>query len=276
MDNYIYNAAIWLQMHASAESLTILSFLFCSGVILVLLRSYGAMGLYVYNALAIIVANIQVLRFTVYNTYDGPVALGTVLFTTTFLVNDLLSEHYGKEAASKCVSLGFWVQIVMVVWMVLTLGHPLVPLSGEPSPALLEAQISYEAMVQLFTPSLRMLMASLIAYWFSQWLDVFIFSKLRTMTGGRHVWLRQNASMIISGFIDTALFSILAWRWFSHTPVSWMDLWMTFILSAQFIRILLNLAATPLMYLSFRCLEPSYRKISSSASTITSSASSKG
>jgi len=257
MDNYIYNSAIWLQLHASAEGLTLLTFLFCSFAILALLRFYGAMGLYVYNALALVVANIQVLRFTVYENYDGPVALGTVLFTTTFFVNDLLSEHYGRETAAKCVNLGFWVQILMVIWMLLTLAHPVVPLTGNPEPSLLEAQLSYEAMMQLFTPSLRILTASLIAYWCSQWLDVLIFAKLRVATQGRYLWLRQNVSMIIAGFMDTALFSILAWRWFSETPVAWYELWMAYVVSAQVIRLLLNLAATPLMYLSYRCISPS-------------------
>lgn len=249
MDHYIRDTVLWLQMHASSELLTIITFAVCSVAILSLLRFYGVLGLYVYNALALVVANIQVLRLTTYQNFAEPVALGTVLFTTTFFVNDLLSEHYGPAVAKKCVNIGFWVQLLMVIWMVLTLGYPIVA-----SADIHAVDSINEAMMHLFTPSLRIFVASIIAYWCSQWLDVFIFAKLRVITGGRLLWLRQNASMLVAGFVDTFIFSALAWRWFSETPYTWLELFATFIISAQVIRIFINLAATPLMYFSYRCI----------------------
>lgn len=258
MDSFILNLVTWLQLHVSAEILTIIFFLICSLAILALLRFYGLSGLYVYNALALVVANIQVLRLTVFNNFTEPVALGTVLFTTTFFVNDLISEHYGPKEAARCVIMGFWIQILMIVWMVLTIGHPLVPITDPSNATLLDAQHSHEAMMQLFSPSLRIVVASLIAYWCSQWLDVLIFAKIRQVTGNRYLWLRQNASMLIGGLIDTILFSVLAWRWFNANAISWYDLFMTFILSAQLLRLFLNLAATPLMYLSYFCIRKSH------------------
>jgi queuosine precursor transporter len=254
MDNLIQNLVIWLQSHASAELLTLATFAICAIVILALLRFYGAIGLYVYNAIALVVANIQVLRLTSFEHFSEPVALGTVLFTTTFFVNDLLSEHYGPKVAAKCVNLGFIVQILMTLFMILTIAHPLVPIQETSPPALMTAHHAHEAMMQLFTPSLRIIIASLIAYWISQWLDVLIFARLRVITQGRFLWLRQNVSMIVGGFIDTVIFSVLAWRWMSHTPVPWFELFMTYIISAQLIRLVLNLGSTPLMYLSYFCL----------------------
>lgn len=248
MDHYIQDIILWLQTHASAEILTVGTFAVCGVAILYLLRFYGALGLYVYNVLALVVANIQVLRMTTYTGFSAPVALGTVLYTTTYFVNDLLSEHYGPKAALKCVNLGFWVQILMIVWMVLTLGHPIVIFEG---PNAVDSM--HEAMMQIFTPSLRLFIASIAAYWVSQSLDVHIFAKVRTVTQGRFLWLRQNASMWVAGFIDNFIFSALAWRWLSETPYSWWEVWVMFILSAQVIRIILNLAATPLMYLSYKC-----------------------
>lgn len=249
MDHYIRDTVFWLQVHTSAELLAIITFIACGISILALFRSYGAAGLYVYNALALVVANIQVLRLTTYQSFTEPVALGTVLFTTTFFVNDLLSEHYGPEVAKKCVNIGFWVQLLMVIWMVLTLGHPIVP-----SIDMSTVDPIHEAMMELFTPSLRIFIASIIAYWCSQWLDVFVFAKLRVVTAGRLLWLRQNVSMLVAGFVDTFIFSALAWREFSDTPYTWFELFATFIISAQIIRIFINLAATPLIYISYRCM----------------------
>jgi len=250
VDHIIRDIVLWLQLHASAELLTIITFVVCAIAILCLLRFYGIVGLYVYNVLALIVANIQVLRLTTFESFAEPVALGTVLFSTTFFVNDLLSEHYGPKMATKCVNIGFWVQLLMILWMVLTLGHPLASIGVDTG----TGDSMQEALMQLFTPSLRIFVASIIAYWCSQWLDVFIFAKLRVLTGGRLLWLRQNASMFVAGFVDTLIFSALAWRWFSETPYSWGELFVTFIISAQVIRLFINLAATPFMYFSYRCI----------------------
>ena len=54
MDSWIRESIYWLQLHSSAEVLTILLFLVCAVTILALLKFYGAFGLYVYNSLAIV------------------------------------------------------------------------------------------------------------------------------------------------------------------------------------------------------------------------------
>ncbi len=262
IDSHALNMILWLQENSSAELLTVATFLVCCVAILSLLRYFGAMGLYVYNALAIVFANIQVLKLTIFNSFSEPVALGTVLFTTTFFVNDLLTEHYGPKTAKKSIALNFWIQILMVIWVLLTLGHPVVPAISNSIEAtglvkseftyLIDSDLNHQAMMQLFTPSFRLLISSLIAFWCSQWIDVLIFSKLRNVTQGRFLWLRQNVSMLMAGFLDTLIFSVLAWRWLSDSPVSWFELFATFIISAQIIRVILNVAATPIMYLSYR------------------------
>ena len=144
----------------------------------------------------------------------------------------------------------------MVLWMVLTLAHPLVPMSLNEllNPTWVDAAHSHQAMMQLFVPSLRILAASLFAYLCSQWLDIILFNKIREITSGRFLWLRQTSSMLISGFLDTVIFSVLAWQLLSFNSMSWFELFMTFILSSQIIRVFLNFAATPFMYLSYLCL----------------------
>jgi len=81
VDHIIRDIVLWLQLHASEELLTIITFVVCAIAILCLLRFYGIVGLYVYNVLALIVANIQVLRLTTFESFAEPVALGTVLFS---------------------------------------------------------------------------------------------------------------------------------------------------------------------------------------------------
>jgi uncharacterized integral membrane protein (TIGR00697 family) len=251
MDTFIRESIFWLQGHLSAEALTLWLFLVCVVAILALFRTYGVFGLYVYNALAIIFANIQVLRFTQYANFSEPVALGTVIFTTTYFVNDLITEHYGIEYAKKSVTLSFWTQILVILWMLLALGHPLPAADISTSEALSTAHSNYTAMLQLFTPSSRILIASLAAYICSQWLDILIFNRLSIMTKKKFVWFRQNAAMFVSGIVDTFIFSFLAWMLLSETSISWSELFFGYVLSSQVIRVILNISFTPFMYMSY-------------------------
>lgn len=251
MDGVVQEFILWLQVHNTSEALTGWTFVLCAVAILGLFRYFGVFGLYVYNALAITFANIQVLHLAQYTSFAEPVALGTVLFTTTFFVNDVISEHYGADYAKKSVILGFWIQLLILAWMMLALGHQLPGLEGA-SPAIHEAHDNYLAMLRLFTPSLRILVASLVSYLCSQWIDILIFNRIRTMTDGKLLWVRQNVAMFASGLLDTFLFSFMAWMLFSDVKISWHELIFTYVLSAQVVRIILNISFTPLMYISYR------------------------
>ena len=63
--------------------------------------------MYVYTVLAIIVANIQVLKIVNFPFFENPIALGTILFSTTFLTTDILTEYYGVKSARKNILIGF-------------------------------------------------------------------------------------------------------------------------------------------------------------------------
>ena len=82
-------------------------FLFISfSAVLLFLRLFGEVGLYVYTVIVIIVANIQVLKAVKFSFFHESVALGTVLFASTFLCTDILAEHYGVKKARKNVLIG--------------------------------------------------------------------------------------------------------------------------------------------------------------------------
>ncbi len=60
------------------ELLLLFQALFCFGTILVMVRLFGAPGLYLYIATAVIAANVEVLKAVQFGFYDHPVAMGTV------------------------------------------------------------------------------------------------------------------------------------------------------------------------------------------------------
>ena len=81
---------------------------FCFTVILFFLKIFGEIGIYVYSVIAIIVANIQLLKLVKFSFFLDPIPLGTALFASTFLCTDILAEHYGASKARKNVLLGFF------------------------------------------------------------------------------------------------------------------------------------------------------------------------
>ena len=137
---------------------------FCFSSILVFLKLFDYVGLYVYSALAVIIGNIQVLKTVDFFYSPEPVALGTVLFASTFLCTDILSEHFGKEKAKKNVLIGFISFLFMTIIMLITIGFK--PSSND---------WAQESLANVFTPMSRFFIASMIAYIISQYFDIWIY-----------------------------------------------------------------------------------------------------
>lgn len=231
------------------EFVWLLLLIVCFSAVLILSRLFGEAGLVAYVVVALLGANIQVLKQVQFSVYDDPVALGTILFASTYLATDILTEHYGRAAARRAVLIGFACFALWTVLMVLTLGFaPLTPeQAGE---GLAWALPMNGAMTELFTPVTAFFVAGMLAYLTSQYHDIWLYSLLRRLTGGRHLWLRNNASTWISALIDNTIFSVLAWVVFAPEPLDFTTLVFTFILGTYLLRIVVAFVDTPFVYLA--------------------------
>ncbi len=212
---------------------------FCFLSILVFLKLFGYVGLYVYSALAVIIGNIQVLKTVDFFYSPEPVALGTVLFASTFLCTDILSEHYGKEKAKKNVLIGFVGFLFVTIIMLITIGF-------KPS----ANDWSQESLSNVFTPMSRFFIASMIAYLISQYFDVWIYNAIKNVTKSRFLWLRNNLSTILSSLLDNTVFSLLAWIVLNPDPETLYNVIMIYIFGTYILRILIALIDTPFIYFS--------------------------
>lgn len=231
------------------ELVLVLEAVLCFSAILGMARWFGAAGLYAYIVVAILGANIQVLKAVQFSLYGHPVALGTILFASTYLATDILAEHYGRAAAQRGVMIGFAAFLLWTAVTVLTLGYaPLTAAqAGEEMAWALPMQ---EHLSALFTPVPALFAAGMISYLISQTHDVWAFHRIRALTGSRHLWLRNNASTIVSSLIDNVVFSVLAWVVFAADPIGWEPLVFTYILGTYWLRLAVALADTPFMYLA--------------------------
>ena len=243
-----------LISNQNTEVVWFIMLLLCFISILVFLRLFGYVGLYVYSAIAIIAANIQVLKQANFNFFSSinekiipfyepsPIALGTILFASTFLCTDILSEYYGKEKARKNVLIGFCSFFLMTILMLVTIG--IQPAEDE------WVSMVQESLAILFTPMTSIFVASMIAYLISQYFDIWFFSYLKTVSSNKLLWLRNNVSTAVSSLIDNTIFSIFAWIILNPNPFPLSDVIMTFILGVYLLRVFIALLDTPFIYLA--------------------------
>jgi len=254
MDTQLILPLIITLQNAPAEIVSALLLVICTLSMLILFRRFGAYGLYLYNIVAILASNIQVLRGVQFSMSTEPVALGTVVFSTTYLCSDILTEHYGSASAKKGVWYCFSAQILMTFFMILAVSHPPLQISITSTPEAKQMILAERAMQLLFTPSPRLLLASLLAFAISQFNDIWIFQYLNKRSQGKWLWLRTSVSTLISAGVDTTLFSVLAWIILSPQPITLHSLIFTYILGTFITRALIGFVSTPVLYLSYLAL----------------------
>ena len=147
----------------------------------------------------------------------GPLALavGVLPYPLTFLCTDLISELYGRKRANWVVWTGLWVNLMMIGLMWLGQAMPAVP-SDQQAPwqvLHLGQQVhlpdgsSVSGPTELFTLiyacTAGAVVASMIAYMAAQFCDVYLFHFWKRLTKGKHLWLRNNGSTLISQLVDS-------------------------------------------------------------------------
>ena len=163
-------------------------------------------------------------------TFIVPVAV--IAYAITFPITDVAGEVWGKEAANRIVRVGFVAQVFVLILYLL----------GWPLPALKpEMQEIYNT---VFGLQPRIVLASLTAYLVSQHHDVWAFHFWKKVTKGRHLWLRNNASTVVSQLIDSSIFITLAFYGVFPDPVVF-----SMIITQWLVKVGIALMDTPFVYL---------------------------
>jgi len=219
-------------------------FIFSIVALLTFFRFFGESGLLTYIALSALIANIQALKAVQFPFFPEPIALGTVVFTSIFLCSDVLNEFYGADSAKKGVQLSFCGYLMATIILLLTAGYKPLPSSD------LLMSTAHTHIQALFTPAPAIFCASLIAYYTSQYIDIFCFRFLHKKTNGELLWLRTIVSTVIAVIWDNTLFAILAWFVFAPNPYDITTIWYTYIVSIGIFRIILSILYAPFIYLA--------------------------
>jgi len=219
----LYNSALWFGF-------LILNLI----VVVVVYRYFGKAGLYMVIVASVITANIQVLKTV--RLFGLISTLGNVIYGCVFLATDILSEVYGKKSAQRGVWLGFAGMVLVTVWMQISLIF--IPDASD---------FAQESLETIFGIMPRIMAGSILAYLLSQHHDVLAFHYWKNKTEGRFLWLRNNASTMVSQIIDTVAFSLVAlWGVFE------IDVWWQILLTTYLMKWIVAVVDTPFIYLAKR------------------------
>lgn len=204
------------------------------GLLLFVKKVFGKEGVIAWVGFATILANVITAKNAV--IYGFSTAIGSVMFASTFLATDILSECYSEKDAKKAVYLGLFSSVLLIISTQIALRY--VP-----------SDIDYanDAMSLLFSMNLRISLSSMLMYFIANMADIYIFNKLKEKMNGKQMWLRNNVSTILCNCLENFGFIGLAFWGMYNLPTIIM---ISF--STSVIELIVALLDTPFLYMAKR------------------------
>lgn len=173
---------------------------------------FGLAALFVTLLVLTNIVGIKLFRAPFFPDVALPASI--VCYPLTFLVTDVVSEFYGQKRADFLVLLGFGMSIVaLVVLQVSTNTVPHPAWAGGDLPFYDDAAGYQQAFESVFSINGTLLFASMSAYLSAQLIDNRLFHFWKRVTKGKHLWLRNNGSTMLSQLVDTLVVGCILYYW---------------------------------------------------------------
>ena len=223
------------QLRFGVNELLWLSYLILNFTAVVLTyRFWGKGGLLSVVPLSIVLANIQVGKLMTLFGFDS-ITMGNIAFGGIYLASDILTENEGKHYSRKVVSLGFAAMLFTTFIMQIVLKINVSP--DDKMQGALSAVFG-------FMP--RLAISSVCGFAVSQSFDIWSYQFIRKFRPSyRDIWIRNNASTMISQILDNIVFSFLAFT--GKYPLKTV---IGIIFSTYLLKIVISLLDTPFVYIA--------------------------
>lgn len=181
------------------EILLIISLILTYGGVVLAYAIFGVYGLVIFCVFATIVANIEVSILV--DAFGITQTLGNILFASTFLLTDALSEIKGKQIAKQAIGVSIFFSIIFLIFTQMWILYTPIDIAFSAS------------LQQVFSQTPRIIIVSLLVFVFASYLDVWLYHWWWSITTkifhskDRGLWIRNNGSTLISQFFNTCLFT---------------------------------------------------------------------
>ncbi|MCR9260941.1 MAG: queuosine precursor transporter [Pseudomonadaceae bacterium] len=227
-------------------------FLILSGIFLGTLALLNVLGISRFVDLSFNVFGLQIPMV---------VAVGVLPYPVTFMCTDLISELFGEKKARDMV----WVGLLLNLWVIFLLwlggalpGFEIIdPATGGP---MLDEAGRLPVFYEIRELAFGAVAASMLAYLIAQFVDVRLFHFWKKLTAGKHLWLRNNASTMVSQIVDTTAVILITHFYAQALPINdgepiWPQLFV-FIASGYVFKLVVAAADTGPIYLAVKYLRP--------------------
>ena len=162
-------------------------------------------------------------------------SIGIILWPVIFLLTDLINEYYGKDGVRKLTYIT--VGLISFTYILLSVALKIPATSFSP--------VSDDNFRTVFGQSQWIIVGSIVAFLFSQLIDVYVFWAFKKVTGDKHIWLRATGSTMVSQLVDTFVVQFIAFV----LPGKWaFDDFLTNASWGYAFKLLVALALIPLIY----------------------------
>lgn len=210
--------------------LGIIGIILCFGIVVGVEKIFKKEGLYSWIIFAMITANILVSKQI--NIFNLQATLGNILFASTFLATDIMSEKYSTKESKKAINIG----ILFVIIFTITTQFSLL---FKPN----ELDMVNDSLKNIFSFNLRINISSIVMCYLANLLDIFIFEKIKKKTN--KLWVRNNIATIISNCLENYFFTILAFLGiYDITTI------LSIATTTTILEIIIAICDTPFLYLS--------------------------
>ncbi|WKN41587.1 queuosine precursor transporter [Tunicatimonas pelagia] len=184
---------------------------------------------------------------------DFNLSAGVVLWPIVFITTDIINEYYGKNGVRKIsfLTAGF----IAYAFVAIAITTSLAPADFWLDVNREDAQgnpfnIDF-AFNQVYRQGMGIIVGSLAAFLLGQLLDVFVFQKLRRITGGNRIWLRATGSTLVSQLIDSYLVLFIAFYLLAPAGTRWSISQVVAVGIVNYsYKFIIAIAITPLLYVA--------------------------
>src|SRR3989344_1531168 len=194
-----------------------------------------ALTIYLTSLFAANTLGLKIMPFV----FNSHLSVAVFSFPIVFLMTDVIGEVYGKKIAKLFVLSGFISIAVFLAYSFISLA---VPWSAD-------GEWAREGYNTIFGISVRMSIASLVAFLIGEYQDVFTFFFLKAKIGAKLFWLRSLLSNLWSQFLDSIIFMTIAFAGIYPTKTL-----ISIIVTLWLYKVLMGLLYTPLSYLGIKLL----------------------
>lgn len=142
------------------------------------------------------------------NRFSFNLTAGVLLWPVVFIMTDIINEYFGPKG----VRFLSFLAIILIAYsfLMFTGAIGLHPADFWATDYFEGVPDSDKAFAGIFGQSQAIIIASLAAFLVAQLLDVFIFHKIKKMTGEKNIWLRATGSTVVSQLIDSFVVLFIA------------------------------------------------------------------